>query len=120
MRLWIIGFAQKNESVDIILGDLCTKLLLPAKGTSQIFMDVQICNFLNQPSGSSGCIQIVLTQDSSVSNAENSASMFFFGIMCYQPYIHDFHSLLIFFPAVIQHSVRVRYQYKRLTREVRP
>ena len=74
--------------------DLRAHLLFPSQMSRQIFVDVQIRNLFDEPSGRAGGIEAVLAQDAPVGDAE-ILHEFFLRIMCDQRDIHNTFSPIL-------------------------
>ena len=58
------------NKVNIVVCNLCAKLLFPTEMSGKIFMNAEVCGFLNKSAGSACCEKIMLNQYMSVRNAQ--------------------------------------------------
>ena len=84
---------QENNQIDLIMLYLSTYLLLSSQMTGEKFVYVKIRNFLDQPSRSSGGIEVVLCKYTLISYAEILHKLLL-SIVCYQRYVHEIPSLV--------------------------
>ena len=61
MRLGSQRISQENNQINLIMLDLSTDLLLSSQMAGKKFMNIQIGYFLDQPSGRTCCVKIILT-----------------------------------------------------------
>ena len=60
VRLGSQRVTKKDQKINLIMLDLGSQLLASAQMAGKILVDGQICYLLDEPSGSSGCLEIVL------------------------------------------------------------
>ena len=80
--------SQENHQVNIIIDNLCAHLLFAAQVRGKIFMHHQIGSLLHQTTGCACGVDIMLTQNMSVSDTK-VFHQFFLIIMCNQTNIHN-------------------------------
>ena len=93
MRLGTERISQENNEIDLIVLYLSAYLLLSTQVTCEIFVYIQISDFLYESAGRTRSIEIVLAEYTPVSYAEILHKLLL-SIVCHQCYIHEIPSLV--------------------------
>ena len=87
IRLGVERITEKQEEVDLIIGNACRDLLISSLGAAEEFLDFKACRICDEFTGSSGCAECMSGKGSAIGNAELN-HQFFFGIVRDECYIH--------------------------------